>query len=135
MSRRKNIEIPIVKEPVLLYQDAIAISSPTNTGTGKEASTAVVDRYKDVDTKTLDEQKAYRYGKETNQRGWLIVWIMCATSVWLITVLAVVFLLGLGKMDLNITIVTTLLVTTTANVLGLAYIMLQGMFHQDNNAQ
>lgn len=50
------------------------------------------------------------------------------TPCWLALVLLILFLQGFGVMNLDKSVLNVLLATTTVNVLGLAYIVLEGLF-------
>ena len=81
-----------------------------------------------VDIETLKDQKKERYEQDTKQRKSLARWVMWATSIWLGLVLVVVFFQGFGLLALTSSVLNVLLATTTLNVLGLAYIVLNGLF-------
>lgn len=78
----------------------------------------------------LNRQKIDRFGQDTKHRGILVFWTMGLISVWLILVLAVV----IWCKHLSDTVLTTLLATTTINVLGLAKIVLGNLFPRRNNS-
>ena len=79
------------------------------------------------DEDDLRKQKAKRYGQDTQHRSHLITWVMIIIPVWLIAVLLIVAFVS----QVSDTVKTTLLVTTTANVIGLALVVLRGMFSND----
>ena len=81
-----------------------------------------------VDNESLATQEKERYRQDTRQRKFLASWVVYATSSWLGLVLVIIFLQGFGLIDLEVSIVNVLLATTTVNVLGLAYIVLEGLF-------
>lgn len=83
---------------------------------------------KDYDTLNLGEQKRARYKQDTHFRRCLAIWVMHIVPLWLFMVMIVVVFYGVGWMNLSDTAIVTLLATTTANVLGLAYIVLKGIF-------
>lgn len=76
------------------------------------------------DYKSLEQQKADRFGQDTKHRKILILWTMGLISVWLLAVLAIMVWCG----HLSDMVLTTLLATTTVNVLGLAKIILANLF-------
>jgi hypothetical protein len=86
----------------------------------------------DVDGADMADQsslKSDRYKQDTKARGWLSRWVAWVVSLWL---LAVILILVLNEpLHLNISDIVrcTLLGTTSANVLGLPYIVLKGLFH------
>ena len=81
-----------------------------------------------VDTESLKKQERERYEQDTRQRKSLARWVMWATSIWLFCVLFIIFFQGLGLLALSSSVLNVLLATTTVNVLGLAYIVLNGLF-------
>lgn len=83
---------------------------------------------KDPDAEDLETQERKRYAQDTTYRKHLAIWVMFVVSIWLLTVLCAVFLTGLTILTLTSTVLCTLLATTTINVLGLAYIVLRGIF-------
>lgn len=85
----------------------------------------------DVDEMSMDEQKKTRYSQDTKYRKHLACWVMVIVPVWLATVLIILFIKGFNScFDLSNTVMVTLLATTTVNVLGLAFIVLKGIFPQ-----
>lgn len=80
------------------------------------------------DDDDLGKQKTKRYGQDTRHRGRLITWVMIIIPVWLIGVLGIVAFTSSEKV--TDTVKTTLLVTTTANVIGLALVVLRGLFNE-----
>lgn len=80
----------------------------------------------DPDEKSLTRQKTERYGQDTRHRSRLIYWVMIIIPAWLIAVLCIVAFTD--RCMVSDTVKTTLLVTTTANVIGLALVVLKGMF-------
>jgi hypothetical protein len=81
-----------------------------------------------VDDMSLAEQKAVRYGQDTKYRSHLAIWVMWIVPGWLVLVIVILGLCGFRVMELNTEVLITLLATTTVNVLGLAYIVLKGIF-------
>ena len=72
----------------------------------------------------LARQQAFRYAQDTAHRKRLITWIMWIIPVWLVAVL----LITAFGCDVSETVKVTLLATTTINVIGLALVVLKGMF-------
>lgn len=72
----------------------------------------------------LARQQAFRYAQYTAHRKRLITWIMWIIPVWLVAVLLIT---AFGS-DVSETVKVTLLATTTINVIGLALVVLKGMF-------
>jgi hypothetical protein len=81
-----------------------------------------------IDKSELEWQKSRRYYEDTRHRGRLTRWVMWVVSLWLALVLLLVLLAGTRIISLSETVLVALLATTTANILGLAYIVLKGMF-------
>lgn len=84
----------------------------------------------DFDELTVGQQKAKRYSQNTKYRRLFSNWVMWIVPSWLLGVLLLVILCGLQFMTLSDQVLVALLATTTANILGLAYIVLKGMFPQ-----
>ena len=85
----------------------------------------------DIDQTTLDEQKKERYKQNTKYRSWLTIWVMVIVPTWLISVFILVAVSVFKVSEVPSSVLNTLLATTTANILGLAYIVLKGMFPQE----
>ena len=85
-----------------------------------------------VDNAPLFEQ-IHRYHQDTEQRLFLAKWVVWTSSVWLIAVIIILILSGCEYLKLSDIVLNVLLATTTANVLGLAYIVLKGLFGQKDN--
>lgn len=85
----------------------------------------------DVDRTPLDEQKKERYKQNTRYRKWLTIWVMCIVPTWLLGVFILVTVCVTKTREVPSSVLNTLLATTTANILGLAYIVLKGMFPQE----
>lgn len=82
----------------------------------------------DVDANTLKEQIKIRYVHDTKHRKILVIWMIATVSIWLVftgTIVALEFRKG----QLSDNVLIALLTTTTANVLGLAVIVLRGLFN------
>lgn len=86
------------------------------------------DRLRSIDNDSLNEQESLRYKQDTHYRSIFSWWVIVVVSVWVITTIVISFLEGFGIICLPTTAFATLLATTTANILGLAYIVLKGMF-------
>ena len=92
----------------------------------------------DIDNESKETQEKERYKQDTEHRDYLVHWVVYTNSAWLIAVMVV--LIAHGSYDdetikffhLSDGVIIALLGTTTANVLGLAYIVLKGLF-PDNN--
>lgn len=86
---------------------------------------------KDIDTNNLEQQKRDRYRQDTKHRGLLTNWVIWTVSLWLLAVIVLVYLCAdyTWFFSLSDEVMVALLVTTTANVLGLAFIVLKGLFN------
>lgn len=73
-----------------------------------------------------------RLKKNTRWRGLLARWVIIVDSVWLAGVL-VILILNKRCVQLSDPVLGALLCTTTANVLGLAFIVLKGLFQTEEN--
>ena len=84
----------------------------------------------DIDASSLKEQEKIRYSQDTKYRKHLTQWVMHIVPIWLSGVFVVVCLCASKVWELSDLAFSALLTTTTANILGLAYIVLKGMFPQ-----
>lgn len=82
----------------------------------------------DIDSLPLDRQEAIRYGQDTKHRKWLVCWMMGLVSIWLLVVLLITMFNTPWCLYIKDNVLITLLATTTLNVLGLANIILNGLF-------
>jgi len=71
-----------------------------------------------------------RFDQDTKTRLWLSVWVVSVSSLWLLFVVLVVCFC---HFRMSGEIIIALLCTTTANILGLPYIVLHGLFDNGNN--
>ncbi len=83
----------------------------------------------DYDKHGLPWQKAKRYAEDTGHRKGLISWVKWNVSFSLILTFSILFLNNAFKLQISDTVLVALLTTTTANILGLAFIVLRGMFN------
>lgn len=86
----------------------------------------------DIDNDSLRGQKRDRYRQNTTYRCHLTRWVMLIVPIWLSVVYLLLLLCGFGVCKLSDVVLSTLLATTTVNILGLAYIVLKGMFPQEH---
>lgn len=86
------------------------------------------DDLDDIDDRSMREQRKARFSQDTRFRRHLACWVMFIVPIWLALVMAVLFLRGFRLIELPTEVLITLLATTTINVLGLAYIVLKGIF-------
>ena len=92
---------------------------------------AKADTDTDIDANDLTAQRRrfenQRYKEDTSHRKWLGVWTAIVVTCWLIAVLTIL-IYNDRYICLSDNVLTSLLVTTTLNVLGLSYIVLRGHF-------
>lgn len=86
------------------------------------------DTLEDVDDKSMREQRKARFSQDTRFRKHLANWVMIIVPSWLFLVIVILFFDGFNLIKLQTEVLITLLATTTVNVLGLAYIVLKGIF-------
>jgi hypothetical protein len=84
----------------------------------------------DIDESDIEDQKlkSKRYRQDTDERKLLSHWVIGVVSIWLFLT---VLMLGLNRLlclKLSDVVCCMLLGTTTVNILGLAYIVLKGLF-------
>lgn len=101
--------------------DNITISVPQKEG-GNDAGTS------DFDILPMEKQASIRFGQDTKHRKWLVCWMMLIVSIWLISVLLITAFNRPWCLHIDEKVLMTLLATTTINVLGLANIILDGLF-------
>lgn len=82
----------------------------------------------DVDDMTMREQRKNRFSQDTRYRRYLANWVMFIVPIWLICVVLILFLSGISVIKLDNEVLITLLATTTINILGLAFILLKGIY-------
>lgn len=80
------------------------------------------------DAEDIETQERKRYAQDTTYRKLLAKWVMWVVSVWLGIDITIVVLTGFRVLTYTPTVLVTLLATTTINVLGLAFIVLRGLF-------
>ncbi|MBO5225850.1 MAG: hypothetical protein J6B46_05545 [Parabacteroides sp.] len=100
---------------------------PERLNTSSESNIPTND---DIDSLDLKEQKRERYSQDTKYRKHLAIWVMWVVSIWLATVLLIIIAVAIWDLPMESNVQITLLATTTVNVLGLAYIVLKGIFKQ-----
>lgn len=84
------------------------------------------------DEDSLSTQKKIRFKQDTEFRKHFSVWVMIIVPVWLVLTLVVLVLTGFKITIYSEGVLVALLATTTVNVLGLAFIVLKGMFPEGN---
>lgn len=91
-------------------------------------SEALSPALNNIDNKSKSQQEKDRYEQDTKHRSILARWVIVITSVWLLCVIVILILDGCSVLDISDVVLNVLLATTTANVLGLPYIVLKGLF-------
>lgn len=86
------------------------------------------DTLRNIDDKSMRDQRKARFSQDTRFRKHLANWVMAIVPCWLLLVVIILFLEGFDLLHLHTEVMITLLATTTINVLGLAYIVLKGIF-------
>lgn len=78
-----------------------------------------------------DKLEHDRFSQDTKYRSLFSDWVIIYISLY--TIFVILILVGVGQRWLIIeaSVLVTLLGTTTANILGLAYIILHGLFDKD----
>jgi hypothetical protein len=82
----------------------------------------------DVDSLDLNHQKTIRYNQDTKERKRLATWVRWVVSLWLIFTAFTIAVNHILCFNLSDTVMCMLLGTTTANILGLAFIVIKGTF-------
>lgn len=85
-----------------------------------------------VNSQTL---KLNRYSDTSKLRKHSAYWVMVVVSFWLILVVSIVFFCGFECMTLEPSVIIALLTTTTANILGLPLIILQGLYPKEKEME
>ena len=89
----------------------------------------------DVDDLPIRRQINERYTQDTHFRKHLANWVMIIVPIWLFTVIVILILCGSCVIYFDKEILITLLATTTVNVLGVAYIVLKGIFPESKETK
>ncbi len=100
---------PVITEPL----------KPTVTDKDKE----------NPDARSLEVSQKKRYDDNTKHREGLVGWVKCVVSLWLFATF--VILSFNNALELSEGVLVALLTTTTVNILGLAFIVLRGLFRVD----
>ena len=85
------------------------------------------DTLENVDDMSMRQQRKERFSQDTRFN-----WVMIIVPAWLMSVVVLIYLHGYNTLDLDKEVLITLLATTTVNVLGLAYIVLKGIFPEES---
>lgn len=87
-----------------------------------------------IDAMSMGKQEAIRFAQDTFHRRILVIWMMCVVSLWIAVVLFVVISNKFLSFGISDNVLMVLLATTTVNVLGLAKIILQGLFGRNKQS-
>ena len=90
-------------------------------------------RDSDIDVWSLKKQEYNRYRQDTEERKLLSHWVIWVVSVWLFLVLFAIVFNKLLCFKIEPSVSLMLLGTTTVNILGLAFIVLSGLFDVRRN--
>jgi hypothetical protein len=82
----------------------------------------------DFDKSDLNSQKIHRYRQDTRERKLLSHWVVWTVSVWLIFTGFTLIFNHIFCFNISDAVCGVMLGTTSANILGLAYIVLKGLF-------
>ncbi len=115
---------------------AFSLSSEFDSKTPRPA----FQRDIDIDSDDLSQQiqkyeieqrhnENHRYAQDTRNKSWLGKWAAWTVSIWLSFVCVAVLFNEILLFCIDTTVLITLLGTTTLNILGLAFIVLKGYFH------
>jgi len=85
------------------------------------------DVEKAEETKRQDPDRR-RFDQDTKTRFWLSIWVAVVSTLWLLFVVLVVCFC---RFTMSGEIMIALLCTSTANILGLPYIVLHGLFDRE----
>jgi hypothetical protein len=92
-----------------------------------ESSNISNETVTDFDSRDLKAQENQRYAQDTHERRILSKWVRYVVSLWLAIVI-IIIMLNNRFVGLSDTVCCVLLGTTTINILGLAFIVLRGLF-------
>lgn len=98
------------------------------TDSANDSSEIRQSSVQDADLLSMDEQRRKRFSQDTHHRSVLVRWMIWLVSIWLSLVLLAVILNKPLRLDIESGVLYVLLATTTINVLGLANIILNGLF-------
>jgi hypothetical protein len=90
---------------------------------------------RDIDQYSLKAQEVARYSQDTKERRSLSKWVKWVVSLWILCVMVILFLNGGCILDISDVVICTLLGTTTINILGLAHILLNGLFPESRSGR
>lgn len=76
-----------------------------------------------------------RYNDTSRLRMHTAYWVVIVVSVWLLVVISVVVLCGLRWLHISDAVLITLLGTTTVNIIGLPFVLLQGLYHKPTKSK
>ena len=97
-----------------------------------DPASAFSPNFQDPDKNDLAVQKKERFEQDTKFRKHFSNWVMAIVPSWLLLTMVLMFFTGFNLTSFSDGAIVALLTTTTANVLGLAFIALKGMFPEGN---
>lgn len=106
--------------------------SPLLSQMSENIPQATKDDSKDFDNSTMEEQERERYKADTGLRNQLCKWIMFLIPSWLAVVFVILIISNFWG-NLSTSVLCTLLGTTTVEVIGLPYIILEGLFRANGH--
>lgn len=81
-----------------------------------------------TDTESLEEQKRILYKQDTRARAYLTRWVCSIVTLWLVFAIGLTIALYLPFKHIEDNVAMVIFGTMTVNVLGLANIVLRGLF-------
>lgn len=99
-----------------------------------KSSQRTIDTYEDIDEfnklhkQQFEEEQLALLKENRKHREKLIQWCKWLATIYLSIILLIVFFLGFELIKLSDWVMIAVLTTTTANILGLMYIILKGLF-------
>lgn len=90
-------------------------------------------QYINPDDKTLQQQIKQRFQQDTKQRNGLVIWLAIFISIWFAAILTFIYVDAGCKWQYHVSVINTLLVTTSFDILGLAYIVFADLFPAGKN--
>ncbi|MDR1918826.1 MAG: hypothetical protein LBQ65_04170 [Tannerellaceae bacterium] len=97
-----------------------------------DANRIYVSEPSNADSLDIPTQESLRYRQDTKERKTLSKWVRRVVSLWLVFAAFILLFNHILCFNLSDTVICMLLGTTTINILGLAYIVLKGLFENKN---
>jgi len=120
-----------VTNAVIISEDQ-AVKHETSNSTGELGEKLRQDRLSE-DLK-LQKLQNKRLEQDTKYRKVLARWVIFTVSIWLLFVIGALTFNNKCDIGISDTVACVLLGTTTLNILGLAYIVLKGLFPDSTKA-